>query len=68
VQIVHHGVSSLAPYRAIDPSGFIFACACGDAEAGDLSAAYFLQFRVTAKIAVGGHVEHLLEKFGDKDG
>ena len=36
VHVLHDGVSPLAPDLAVDPSGFILAGACGDAEVGDL--------------------------------
>jgi len=36
VHVLHDGVSPLAPDLAVDPSGFILAGACSDAEVGDL--------------------------------
>jgi len=36
VHVLHDGVSPLAPNLAVDPSGFILAGACGEAEVGDL--------------------------------
>ena len=61
LHVLHDGVGTLAPDLAVDPSGFVFASACGNAEVSDLCVSDFFEFWVFAKVAVCGDVEHYLK-------
>jgi len=58
VQILHCDLSGLAPYSAVDPSGFILTSTSSKSKFRNLTAAELLEFRILAKIAMSGDVEH----------
>ena len=58
LHVLHDGVGTLAPDLAVDPSGFVLASACGNAEVSDLGVSDFFEFWIFAEVAVCGDVEH----------